>query len=241
MIYLFYIIYFSIRQLIFNFHVNLNSKPFRWKVHKKTTQALVSEMMIVIGISCLADRSGISLILFGILFDVIMFSDLLYMRYYKNLLTCSVILHNITVLKDIKKSVNSVFIKKDLFYFIDIPFLLLLTIWFYKLPQNRIINLRFGIIFVVSGVVWLFVIYYLSNREPYKWNKKRIARDLGILFFHLNDICRTCIKILHKKKISKDEIQLIKKQFNRVKKINFRIFVKKKMLLLCKWNLCKII
>lgn len=228
MIYLFYIIYFSIRQLIFNFHVNLNSKPFRWKVHKKTTQALVSEMMIVIGISCLADRSGISLILFGILFDVIMFSDLLYMRYYKNPLTCSVILHNITVLKDIKKSVNSVFIKKDLFYFIDIPFLLLLTIWFYKLTQNRIINLRFGIIFVVSGVVWLFVIYYLSNREPYKWNKKRIARDLGILFFHLNDICRTCIKILHKKKISKDEIQLIKKQFNRVKKNQFSDICKEK-------------
>ena len=188
--YILFILYYTFRQMKFNFQAGLNGAPFRWKIHKKTLQAIFSGMVIVTGISYMFDTGYISLFITGIIFDILMFADLLYMRYYKNPLTISVVMHNVKVLREAKESIFTVLKPKDLLGFADVPFLILFVLLFrkYGFYANNIYNLCIGSFIFIFGSIWLLIVYYYSNREPYKWNRKRIARDLGILFFHVADI-----------------------------------------------------
>lgn len=214
--YIMFIIYFTIRQLCFNFKANLNTPPFRWRLHKKTLQAISSDLMVVAGISCFLDRTGISLGVIGVLLDAIMFADLLYMRYYKNPLTVSVIKHNIHVMREAKESVFTVLNAKDFLYFVDIPILILYTISMYSVVGLCTVKDRcyFGGVLVIIGSLWLSIVYHYSNREPYTWNRKRIARDLGILFFHIADILREILgKLKCMKHLPEDKVEDVKKMF----------------------------
>ena len=121
--YILFILYYTFRQMKFNFQAGLNGAPFRWKIHKKTLQAIFSDMLIVTGISYMFDTGYISLFITGIIFDILMFADLLYMRYYKNPLTISVVMHNVKVLREAKESIFTVLKPKDLLGFADVPFL----------------------------------------------------------------------------------------------------------------------
>ena len=217
-----FIIYYTIRQLCFNFSSGLNARPYRWGIHKKTTQALFSNMMLLVGLACLAGPAAILLGVLGGILDILMFSDLLYMRYYKTPLTCSVIVHTSGALRDVKESVWGILAKKDLLYLADMPILPVFAIWLGNITIARAARLCFGAVLTVAGAIWLAAVYYRSNREPYRWNKKRIARDMGIVFFHLSDICRMlCGKALHIKKVPKETLGMVIKQFRKVGKNAF--------------------
>lgn len=195
---------------------NLNSAPFRWRLHKKTLQAITADMTIATGCCCLFDRGEISLVILGVLLDVIMFADLLYMRYYKNPLTISVIIHNIRVMKEAKESAFALLKAKDLLCFLDIP-LMILFLWgmhFLDFPYIDIASYFLGSSMVIIGGIWLSLVYYYSNREPYKWNRKRIARDLGILFFHMSDILREISgKIKRVRHLPEAQVKMVHQQF----------------------------
>lgn len=233
--YIIFILYYTFRQMKFNFQADLNGKPFRWKIHKKTLQAICADMIILTGILCIFDETYISLLITGIILDIIMFADLLYMRYYKNPLTISVVMHNVKVLKEAKESIFTVFQKKDLTEFINVPFLIIYILFLrkYAFFDNYKLRLVIGICFLFIGSIWLAIIYYYSNREPYKWNRKRIARDLGILFFHVADILRELIAKFKKLKCLPDnDIRNVRENFSNLKKNIFTGCCKNKRFIL---------
>ena len=233
--YILYVLYYTFCQMKFNFQAGLNGKPFKWKIHKKTLQAVFADMLIVAGISYMFDIGYISLLISGIILDILMFADLLYMRYYKNPLTISVVVHNVKVLREAKESIFTVLQLRDLLRFIDVPFLFLFVLLFrkYGIYTNTILNLCIGSCILVLGSLWLLVVYHCSNREPYKWNRKRIARDLGILFFHVADIINELsgkLKRLHH--LPDSQIEEVLKSFSNLKKNIFTGCCKNKRIIL---------
>lgn len=233
--YIGFVVYFSFRQMEFNFKANLNGRPFRWRIHKKTLQAIIADMFIVTGLSMCLDKSYISLLVIAFVLDILMFADLLYMKYYKNPLTISVIRHNLKVMKEAKESALSIASWKDGLIFIDVIIwsALVFIIKFNNISQNRMIFIITGIVIVFIASIWLGTVYYFSNREPYKWNRKRIARDLGILFFHLSDIfIQVKDKMKRMKKISPEKIKEIDDAFEKQNKNKYTDICKDKNFIL---------
>lgn len=191
--------YMAGKQLYFNFDADINTPPFRLRIHNKTLQALAADMLVVAGLGCLADPGGLWICVIGICLDVLMLADLLYMRYYKNPLSVSVILHNIRVMKEARESVADVLKKKDLLYLADIPLFALAALHLSSNPVPFWQRFLYAVLLTVAGCVWLLVVYHKSNRAPYLWNRKRIARDLGILFFHCSDVKRYVLERLRKR------------------------------------------
>lgn len=233
--YILFILFYTFCQMKFNFKAGLNGKPFRWKIHKKTLQAIFSDMLIVTGVSYMFDTSYISLFILGMILNILMFADLLYMRYYKNPLTISVVVHNVKVLREAKESIFTVLKLKDLLEFIDIPFLILFVLLLrkYGICTNTMLNLYIGGFILVLGSIWLLVVYHYSNREPYKWNRKRIARDLGILFFHIADIINEFfgkLKRLHH--LPDEQIEKVLESFSNLQKNIFTGCCKNKRVIL---------
>jgi len=204
--------YIAIKLLYFNFDTNINTPPFRLKIHKKTVQAMIASGMVIDGLLCILG-ADFSWIVVGILFDVILFSDALYMRYYKNPLTISVMIHQFKLVKGIKESVFGVFLKKDLIYFTELPFLIAISITLKKLNVELTFKLSYGGLTLIVGLIWFIYIYKVSNRKSYFWNKKRMARDLGVLYYHLEDVVHYFKVKLRKVELTKDEKEKINSSF----------------------------
>lgn len=186
---IFWMVCVFLKLLFFNFYTNINTPPFRWKTHKKTVQAIFASVMILNSLLGLISIGVLWIVIWTIL-EVLLFADTLYMRYYKSPLTVSVIIHQIKLIKGIKESVFGVVLKKDFMYLIDLPFVALFYILWIRIEVDMKFKLVFGFLCLTTGVLWFFSIYHISNRKPYFWNKKRIARDLGILYYHLEDLIR---------------------------------------------------
>lgn len=230
-----FVIYFSFRQMEFNFKAALNGRPFRWRIHKKTLQAIVADMLIVTGLSMCLDKSYISLPVIACVLDIFMFADLLYMRYYKNPLTISVIRHNLKVMKEAKESALSIVSWKDCLIFIDVIVwsAVVVILKLNCISVDRVILLSVGALIILIASIWLAIVYYYSNREPYRWNRKRIARDLGILFFHVSDFFHQIKdKIKRMKKLPDERIKQIENSFEKPIKNKFTDLCKDKNFIL---------
>ena len=75
--YILFILFYTFCQMKFNFKAGLNGKPFRWKIHKKTLQAIFSDMLIVTGVSYMFDTSYISLFILGMILNILI-NDIIY-------------------------------------------------------------------------------------------------------------------------------------------------------------------
>ncbi len=204
------LLWVSGKMLYFNFDTNINTPPFRWKIHKKSVQAMLASGMVLVGIFSLL-RLSILWMIFSLVMDALLFADALYMRYYKNPLTASVVLHQIKLLKGIRNSVFGVFLKKDMLYFIDLPLEAILLIILERHQVSGLFCFIFSGFCILAGAIWFSYIYQHSNRKSYFWNKKRIARDLGILYYHINDLLGYLNSRLHQNKnVTSEEIKCIR-------------------------------
>ncbi len=203
------LLWISGKLLYFNFDTNINTPPFRWKIHKKSSQAMLASGLVLVGILSLS-RMSILWIVFSLGMDLLLFADTLYMRYYKNPLTASVVLHQFKLLKGIRNSVFGVFLKKDILYFIDLPLVTVLLLLLEGYQVSGLFCIVFSGVCILTGVIWFSYIYHQSNRKSYFWNKKRIARDLGILYYHINDLLGYMKNRLHQNKgVTTEEINCI--------------------------------
>lgn len=207
-----WIIFITAKLIRFNFDTNINTPPFRWKVHKKTLQAICATAFFIDGLLYIS-QSGAIWIGFAIFLDIILFADTLYMRYYKNPLTISVIIHQFKLVKGIRESVLGVILKKDFILFLDLPVYVAVMVLLKNYRVAAEYRLLIGCTMIIVGLTWFLLVYRVSNRKPYFWNKKRIARDLGIIYYHISDIARYLKNRLVKKTpLTEEELERIKKE-----------------------------
>jgi len=150
----------------------------------------------------------VSLLLVDALLSAVVLSDLVYFRYFKDFITVPVLLQagQVSALQD---SISDLIIYKDIIYFIDLPFLLLLAIWVIRrnsgkrkpvYPGTRRVRLS---IRLLVGIV-VFAIGYQLIAGPVAEQKRGWAAGLfegnwwnvpiynvaGLFGFHGYDVYR---------------------------------------------------
>ena len=149
----------------------------------------------------------------SVFFSVLMFADTVYGRYYYNPITMS-ILHQLNMADDVSGSALSLLKIKDIIFILDyvviIPLVLLLK------RQNVWVDIKFSRIRLILGLLAMVVfsgIFYQGyqgmNIILYNYERKYIARDLGLIAYHTYDLKQYLEKLGGDRKLSEDEVALI--------------------------------
>lgn len=184
------------------FLISINLKLFFYQY--LTTGSIISTLldiipdfitiMIIFSFSLLLNRKkrGWLLYFFNILITVFIIADLIYFRYYKDVLSISVIM-NIFLLKDVKSSVFSLISIYDFLFIIDF---IITPLYFYKkyfsedLPFKRRIIYSSSIL-VISLSLNLMIIKIFNKFQPglisTMYSKIAVTRYLGLLNYHSID------------------------------------------------------
>ncbi len=139
----------------------------------------------------------------NILVSIIILVDIIYAKYYSGPITITVMFYQFKLLGDIKDSTSALFNFNDLIVFADIPFLILMCI-FIKEPKGIKWWTAKGIVALLLLILGqnLFVeTFKSSNVSKFLWEKRNLARELGVLYHHYDDIKSTANKISMQKKL----------------------------------------
>lgn len=147
----------------------------------------------------------------SIILSLLLFADVIYGRYYFNPITLS-ILNQLYMADDVSGSAFSLIKLKDIIYFIDYLGMIVLYLAGRKFvvikPFEK--GYLYRVAVVVVALVVLFVGFSIrySNTDTthYAYERKYIARDLGLLYFHSYDFNERISKLMSNKSLSDDEI-----------------------------------
>lgn len=124
---------------------------------------------------------------------IIFIGDVLYMRYYGELLSFYMI-PQAKYIKDINSSILSLLNYGDLIVFLDIVVLAILFAYLvkYKKGVKRMkiyISLPIAIIILTVGFLEVNK-KIVDNKDilTHKWDNKYVAREMGVLYYHYNDL-----------------------------------------------------
>lgn len=151
-------------------------------------------IMIIFSFTLLLSRKKRDRLLyfFNIIITIFIIADLIYFRYYKDVLSIPVIM-NIFLLKDVKSSVVSLISIYDILFFVDF---FVKPSYFYKkdlsieLPLKKRVSC-FASIFIISLSINLIIIKILDKVQPElistMYSKIAVTRYLGLLNYHSID------------------------------------------------------
>lgn len=153
---------------------------------------------------------AVLIILDGII-TFILFADILYGRYYYNPITVP-ILRQIGFVDDVKNSMLALVRIKDLLMFTD--FIVLGTMAFYlRKAKSKIsfpIQMLVGLAIILVGVGGFHLKINTIDTSKYVYERKYIARDLGLIYYHYYDIHASIEKaVLAKTPLTDEQIGII--------------------------------
>lgn len=178
--------------------------------------AILGSIMLVIAFSFVISFSKTKwiVILFDLFLSIIVFADIMYSKYYDNPITLSVILYQFKFLNDIKDSANALFNPKELIIFADIPILMLIAL-FIKEKKSKVwwrIKIAIIVLLLTFGKSYFNYAFEMGDVITYAWDRKNIARDLGVLYYHYTDVKSTARKIIStSRKLTENDIEQIEK------------------------------
>jgi phosphoglycerol transferase MdoB-like AlkP superfamily enzyme len=151
---------------------------------------LFSTVTVVMFIALVFQKKAVYVFIeFNIIFSVLLLLDTLYGRYYGIPLTIPII-YQFGFINDIQDSANTLFKWKDMVYFVDWPVIAGYVIYFRKHlfeKNTRRKNLVFLVVFLMS--IALFQTQAKDiDRTLHNYERKNIAKDLGVFYFHGYDI-----------------------------------------------------
>ncbi|NEZ45757.1 LTA synthase family protein [Clostridium niameyense] len=168
----------------------------------------IGSILILICISILFKRKGRLIFLFicNFILSLFIIGDLNYFRYFKDLVSLPVLVNSLQ-LGDVGSSVLELFNFTDLFYIIDIIFLI--PVFSYIKKKNLLKKSRkpkltiFLIILIIALPMEIISFYKLSKEQPRlittMYNKPYIAKKLGVLNYHYIDFYSSSINFIRKK------------------------------------------
>lgn len=149
------------------------------------------------------------IVIADIILTLIIFGDIMYSKYYYNPLTITVVFYQFKFLGDIKDSASAIFNFNDLKIFLDIPVLIIMSIFIKELKGIKwwAFKIAISIVLFTTGQSYFKEVVSKSDLSSYAWEKKNMARDLGILYYHYDDMKSTTKKIIAAgKKLTEDEL-----------------------------------
>lgn len=142
----------------------------------------------------------------AVLLGFIVFADTLYGRYYYNPVSISIFSH-LYMADDVMQSALTLFKWKDIIFIMDFFVLSLLLLSKKYLPTivtrktgSGVRNMVLSVIVLVT--VGFFTIGHVSaDKSRYAFEHKYIAADLGLLYYHGNDVVKTVERSMNVKEL----------------------------------------
>ncbi|MBE6069512.1 MAG: LTA synthase family protein [Clostridium lundense] len=165
--------------------------------YKNIFLAVFASVMIISSIALLfKDKQRANfLFILNIFMSLFIIADLNYFRYFKDVISVSVILNGLQLLSDVKSSVANLFKITDLFFLLDIV-LIVPQINKYKYKNLITTSLKyritsFALVLLIALGIDAWKIYRLSLNQPKlistMYNRIYVAKNLGNLNYHFLD------------------------------------------------------
>lgn len=166
--------------------------------YKTIFLAVFASVMIICSISLLfKDKQRVKfLFILNIFISLFIIADLNYFRYFKDVISVSVILNGLQLLSDVKSSVANLFKITDLLFLLDIA-LIMPKINKYKYQNTSTSSLKyrilsFAVLLLVAIGIDAWKISELSLDQPKlistMYNRIYVAKNLGNLNYHFLDV-----------------------------------------------------
>lgn len=209
-----------IKAFYLQYTISLANIPFKnnGQLH---TLILISTIEIVFFTLLISQKKSKYFLLgLNIIISMILFFDTGYGRYYGIPITMP-ILYQLGFMNDISSSAKALLKWKDIIYIIDIP-VFIVFIYFFKENLTAKNSLKRNILFLIIFGIAITSFHYEAkdiNRNRHIYERKNIAKDLGVFYFHGYDIIDFARnKILSNASMDEEEKKLITDYFNDNKK-----------------------
>ena len=169
------------------------------------------------------------LTIINLFFSLVFVGDILYMRYYGEFLSFYMI-PQAKYINEINSSITSLLNYTDLIVFLDIIGLIILCGYLFR---NKKGSNRSNIYTVIPLALAVLIIgIFAVNKKmvaskdilTHKWDSKYVAREMGVLYYHYNDLKEYLFDEFSKLAISEEEAQEILDDVpNQVKSDNYGI------------------
>ena len=178
----------------FNTGISFDS-PFS-KVNFLMWAATAASVVIISSIILLVSnkRRYAVMIAFDIVLSLLLLSDTLYFRYYRNVLTVPC-LYQLKLVGSTGDSITNLFRMSDLMYFVDIVLLITAIILIRKLKPGKIIKklnkklkLITAVILLLFASLVMVTCYIYSGAGIFKYDNNYAVNRMGIFYFHCYDI-----------------------------------------------------
>lgn len=174
--------------------------------------SLITVAIVIVIAFILGFKYGmVAALVTSIIMSLLLFADVIYGRYYYNPITLS-ILNQLYMADDVSGSALSLIKIKDMIYFLDYVGLIGLYMIgrrYIEIKEVYIDRLR-RVAVLSATLIVLFVGFSIRygkiDTTHYAYERKYIARDLGLFYFHGYDVKERVNKWFTSKTLSEDEI-----------------------------------
>ena len=176
----------------FQFTTQLNKKPFFSYENICMLVASSGILLIITGLVLLFTnrRRVIALFVCDLFLSVLLMADTNFYRYYYDIITVPVVLQiDIKLLNSVDQSIMSLFNIKDIIYLLDIPAMLAGAVVLCKKGIKKMQILKKAVIsllIIVIGLTSFFIVYKKEDVYAFVYNSNYIAKNLGVLYSHLD-------------------------------------------------------
>lgn len=196
--------------------IKVNKLPVRSEVNDNMfVMALLSVLVVMILLYIISWKKGLLIPSIGAAFIAfVILADTLYGRYYYNPTTVS-IFNQLYMAQDVSSSAFNLFKWKDIIFILDflVIGLVILGRKFIDLPIKP--TKHFGKrALILAGIMILalgsFTFKFNQlDRTNYAYERKYIARDLGLIYYHGYDISKAVESSLVTKKLTDEEVKMV--------------------------------
>lgn len=159
--------------------------------HEIVIKIIILNCITILGAVIIVSNKKITTVavVVSLVFSLLFFGDLVYMRYYHTPLPFSA-WKQAKYIKDINSSVLTLIKQKDILLFVDVFVLFVISLFLrkYKYKINEMVQVTVGFLIVYVSLSISNGMYAEFDKADYFFDSKLIARDMGILTYHANDV-----------------------------------------------------
>ncbi len=181
-----------LKLIYFQFITHINGRPVLGSSNLSMLVSSIAAIFLIFSLVFLLSgkRTFGVLIIIDVVLTILFVADILYIRYYTTAITVPVLLA-LKFLDSVEGSVMSLFSKKDIFLFLDFPFLIALLFLFKQrihLKANFTKRLILFAVVLVLSIPAMLISFNKSDLKNGVFDNNQIIKNMGILYFHANDI-----------------------------------------------------
>lgn len=212
-LYLFFLITIFLKSMYFQFSAKLNGIPIFSYTNAYMSVSNISCILFILAIIIILSKKRICsiILIVNLLITIIIFSNLIYFRYYNNVISVGVF-YNIAFLNTAIFSILDLIKFKDIFLICDFA---IMPIFFIIKNANgfdkekisyykKIISV---IVVLCLGIISFQIAYKKIEKTPLNYDNNYIASKFGLLYFNYFEAKRFFVdEVFKNRTISKDEI-----------------------------------